>query len=116
IMAAGAPASLLMGAQRSYLAAMGHPKQVMAVAVGALIVNALLNYGLIYGAWGLPEMGYLGSATATAITLWLMLAAMTLGMNLSADTRAHRLFGPLHARDIRELAHLGWPIAVTMGV
>ncbi|WP_303848850.1 MATE family efflux transporter [Apibacter mensalis] len=37
------------------------------------IVNVILNFGLIYGYWGLPEMGLQGSATATLIARILMM-------------------------------------------
>ncbi|WP_295812009.1 MATE family efflux transporter [uncultured Apibacter sp.] len=37
------------------------------------IVNVILNFGLIYGYWGLPEMGLKGSATATLIARILMM-------------------------------------------
>ncbi|MDR3273568.1 MAG: MATE family efflux transporter [Flavobacteriaceae bacterium] len=37
------------------------------------IINVILNYGLIYGHWGLPEMRVQGSATATLIARILMM-------------------------------------------
>jgi MATE family multidrug resistance protein len=113
-----APASMWLAVQRSYLAAMGHTRLVMVVAVVALFVNGVLNYGLIHGYFGLPEMGYLGSCTATLIAVWGMMAATAAGMR-HADTREGlRRFAtaPIHWGAVRELAALGWPIAVTLGV
>jgi MATE family multidrug resistance protein len=105
------PASLLMATQRGFLAAMGRPYMVMAVAVVAVVVNGLLNYGLIHGAWGLPRLGYIGSCTATLITLWLMTIAIGLEMRLTRMLKPFRLFGRIEWHIIAELATLGWPIA-----
>jgi MATE family multidrug resistance protein len=90
---------------------MGRPYMVMAVAVVAVVVNGLLNYGLIHGAWGLPKLGYIGSCTATLITLWAMTAAIGLEMGLTRMLKPFRLFGRIEWHIVVELAVLGWPIA-----
>jgi MATE family multidrug resistance protein len=105
------PASLLMATQRGFLAAMGRPYMVMAIAVVAVVVNGLLNYGLIHGAWGLPRLGYIGSATATLVSLWAMTAAIGLEMRFTPALRPFRLIGRIDWHTIIELAALGWPIA-----
>lgn len=110
------PASLIMGTQRAFLTAMGRPWMVMAVALAAVMVNGFLNYSLIHGAWGLPCMGYIGSCTATLITLWGMAGAIGLEMRATAALRRYRLIGPVDWRIARELVALGWPIAVIMGI
>jgi len=46
---------------------------VTVASVIANLVNVILNYGLIYGRWGLPEMKVQGSATATLIARILMM-------------------------------------------
>lgn len=108
------PAAMWLGVQRSYLTAMGYTRLVMIVSFVALGVNGFLNYGLIHGAFGLPEMGYLGSATATLIAVWLMFAATTAGMRGSLSKK--RIIAPMDWTVIRELLTLGWPIALTLGV
>ncbi len=110
------PASLLMATQRAFLAAMGRPYLVMAVALVAVVVNGLLNYGLIHGAWGLPRLGYIGSCTATLITLWAMTAAIGLEMRCTPALRRFGLRGPIDWRVVRELATLGWPISLITAV
>jgi MATE family multidrug resistance protein len=105
------PASLIMATQRSFLAAMGRPYMVMAVALVAVVVNGLLNYGLIHGAWGLPRLGYIGSCTATLITLWAMMLAIGLEMRFTPILKPFRLFGRIEWHVIVELVTLGWPIA-----
>jgi len=110
------PASLMMATQRGFLAAMGRPWMVMAVAIIAVFVNGFLNYGLIHGAWGLPRMGYIGSCTATLFTFWAMVAAIALEMRFTRVLRPFRLFGRIDWHVIVELAALGWPIALIMAL
>jgi MATE family multidrug resistance protein len=108
------PASMWLAVQRSYLAAMNRTRLVMLVALAALVLNGVLNYGLIHGRWGLPEMGYLGSCTATLIAVWVMFVATAAGMRrVQPKPEAIK---PVEWPVVRELAALGWPIAVTMGV
>ena len=58
------------------------PLQVTAVAN---VVNLFLAYGLIFGVWGLPQMGAVGSAWATFLSrllaMVLLLWAMSRGRN-----------------------------------
>jgi MATE family multidrug resistance protein len=113
----GAPASLMgLGVMRSFLPAVNHPKIIFFVTLSAVGINGLLNYGLIHGAWGLPELGYLGSATATAITVWgtgtALTAAPYLNPRLRGFVRGSRVSGAV----MREMLRLGWPTAITFGV
>jgi MATE family multidrug resistance protein len=108
------PASMWLAVQRSYLTALGKTRLVTLVALGALIVNGVLNYGLMHGAFGLPNMGYLGSATASLIAVWGMMLATAAGMRRALPLR--REVQPIQWGVVRELTSLGWPIAVTMGV
>ncbi|MHB1207646.1 MAG: MATE family efflux transporter, partial [Rhodospirillaceae bacterium] len=114
ILMAGVLPSLWLAAQRSYLTAMHRPRVVMVISVCALLLNGFLNYGLMHGAWGLPAMGYLGSATATMLVLWGMFAATTAVMG--RDERHAAVRGPLKREVVAELAGLGWPIAGTYAV
>lgn len=65
-------AFLVFLALRQGLQAMSLVRQaVWAIAV-ANGVNVVANAGLIFGRWGLPELGVLGSAYATSISRWAM--------------------------------------------
>jgi MATE family multidrug resistance protein len=73
----GAPGSLIgIGLMRSFLPAIGAARRLLWALIGGVFVNAFLNDGLIHGAYGLPRIGFLGSAVATTITVWLI--ALTL--------------------------------------
>ncbi|MDR2007659.1 MAG: MATE family efflux transporter [Alphaproteobacteria bacterium] len=49
------------------LRSMGKTKQALYIVLVATIINTVLNYGLIYGNWGLPRMEARGAALATLI-------------------------------------------------
>ncbi len=68
----GALGSLIgIGLMRSFLPAIGAAKRLLWVSIVGVFVNGFLNYGLIHGAYGLPRLGFLGSAAATTITVWM---------------------------------------------
>jgi len=57
---------------RQSLQAMNRVREIVVTIVVANIVNALLNFVLIFGMLGLPALGVAGSAWATAISRWVM--------------------------------------------
>ena len=48
----------------------------MVISISANLINIFLNYILIYGKWGLPEMGLNGAGYATLISRIIMFIAM----------------------------------------
>lgn len=110
------PASLLLGTQRTYLAAIDRPHVVMAVTIAAVALNGVLNYGLLHGAWGFPNMGYLGSATASTIALWVMACATALVIRSQRTMRTYLFIGKVDWTIVRDLFQMGWPIAATVAV
>jgi len=69
---------LLQLTLRQFAEAMGHPWVPMLITLGAVALNALLNWILIYGHWGAPAWGLTGAGVATLIAricapaaLWL---------------------------------------------
>ena len=74
--AIGLPAMMLFFATTFFLEAVSRPSPGMVVALAANLVNVALNWLLIEGHLGAPAMGASGAALATAITRWLMLAAL----------------------------------------
>jgi multidrug resistance protein, MATE family len=113
----GAPASLIgVGLLRSFLPAIGAAKRLLWVSLACVFVNGFLNYGLIHGVWGLPRLGFLGSATATAITIWLtaivLMALLHLRPSHQHFVAARRPTGPM----MGELVSIGWPVAITYAV
>jgi MATE family, multidrug efflux pump len=83
--------------------------------VVANLVNIGLNYLWIYGHFGFPAMGVLGSAWATTVSRWLMAALMlVLGWpTLKPYLRevAPNLFD---LRPLLRMLKIGWPIGAQM--
>ena len=113
----GAPASLIgVGLMRSFLPAIGAARRLLGVSLAGVCVNGFLNYSLIHGANGLPRLGFLGSATATTITVWITALVLMAWLHLRPRYRhfvtATRPRLPL----MGELFGIGWPVAITYGV
>lgn len=106
---------LLYFAVRRCLQAMNMVKPVAFALISANLVNALGNWVLVYGKWGVPAMGTLGSGWSTAIARTYM-AAVLVGYLLWYDRR-HRtdlLKTPVEVDlpRIRRLIMLGLPAAM----
>jgi multidrug resistance protein, MATE family len=86
------------------------------VALGGVAVNAILNYALIFGHFGLPALGMRGSALATLITNLLTLGAFAIAVVRLPRLRLMHMFGRWWVPDrvrLGELFRLGLPIALT---
>lgn len=57
---------------KQYTEGLSYTRAAMYISITGNILNIILNYALIYGKWGLPEMGYMGSAWATFIARCFM--------------------------------------------
>jgi MATE family multidrug resistance protein len=69
---------LLFVALRQSLLAMKQTKPLVAVVVLSNLMNAWLDWVLVFGHWGLPALGAPGSALATTITRFTALAVLLL--------------------------------------
>lgn len=63
-------------AYSSVLRGTGYVRVPMAVSISALSLKTFLNYGLIFGNFGLPALGVEGAAIATVIARCIELAAL----------------------------------------
>lgn len=77
-MAIAFPAQLIFYAASYFMEGISQPRRVMAVNVGMLPVNAVLAWALVSGQFGLPALGAVGAAYATAAASWGGAIAMLL--------------------------------------
>lgn len=110
----GMPGLMAFFALRFANEGMGNTKPIMYIALGGLLLNIFGNWVFIFGKFGMPRMGAVGCAVATAITVWLMFAAMFVYTKRHRAYRHFEFFSRLDApngRILRELLHLGVPVA-----
>jgi multidrug resistance protein, MATE family len=114
IIAIGLIPSLLVMTLKSYLAALGRTQVVFWVMLGSAALNALLNWALIFGNWGAPELGIAGAAIASVILQVASLLAL-----IALHPRGHARIRPLPAllapdsQAFARVFRLGWPIGLT---
>ncbi len=95
----------------SFFRGLGDTRTPLYATLVANVINAVLDYGLIFGRLGLPEWGAAGAGAATAIAEWigfvyLMLAFGVGRTRLTYPTRPVRLATDL----VRRLIRMGLPI------
>ncbi|MFY1709502.1 MATE family efflux transporter [Tritonibacter scottomollicae] len=106
--------ALLVMVLKSYLAGLERTQVVLWITVMAAVVNAVVNYVLIFGHLGLPEMGLQGAALASLATQSVSLLAVV-GYALWRLPE-HDLLRNLQRPDwemMREIVRHGLPIGLT---
>ena len=107
------PALLYMVA-KSYLAALERTQIVLWLSVFAAVINALVNYALIFGNWGAPELGITGAAIASLVTNGVSFA-LVLAYALKVLPE-HELLKNFHRPDwemLGKVFRMGTPIGLT---
>jgi MATE family multidrug resistance protein len=99
-----------------YSASLNQTKPMMVIALGALLLNAVINWLLVFGNWGFPRLGGLGCAWSTLLCVWFNLGGLLWWMRASPAYRStwpfDRFEAP-HREKVRGLLKLGLPIGVT---
>lgn len=102
---------------RSHLSALERPNIVLWAWVGGVFLNAGINWVLIFGNLGAPEMGIAGAATASVFTNLLILLILALYASRAEGLRHFALFTRFWRPDweaLLQVFRLGWPIAITL--
>lgn len=116
-LAFGLPFALGFQALRSFATALNRPMEPMLVMGAAVLFNALGDYALIFGNFGLPRLGLFGAGLASALSNLFSCAALLAFVLLAPGQREYRVlrrFAQPDWRRLRELFRLGMPIGVTM--
>lgn len=106
--------ALLVWTLKAYLAALEHTAIILWATVGTAVLNALINYLLIFGNWGFPELGIKGAAIASLIVN--IATVVWLAIYIMRKLPQYELFKNFWRSDSEIMARvfkLGWPIGLT---
>ncbi|MDF3607236.1 MATE family efflux transporter [Paracoccus sp. DMF-8] len=101
----------------SFLASLGRPNIVMLITVAGIPLNMVLNWALIFGNLGAPELGVVGSALASLIVnvaQCLMLVACAASLKIARPYNLFRRFWNPDWAALRAILILGAPIGLTL--
>ena len=107
---------LLFSVIRSLLDSLGLTKLSMYLMLLLLPLNSGFNYLLIFGAFGVPELGGAGSGLGTSLAYWVLLGISVLVLFKQEKLKALHLKKriPLNLDKIKEGVRLGLPIGGTV--
>lgn len=108
------PAIIVM-VLKNYLAALERTQVVLWITLAAAVLNGLVNYALIFGNWGAPELGIVGAAIASVVTQLASVIGLVIYILLVVPQ--HRLFVRFWRADwqmLSRVSRLGWPIGLTV--
>lgn len=109
------PFFLLQSVLRQFLQGRELVRPALYITLMANVVNAIANYGLIFGNFGLPELGMLGAGVATTSTRIFAFVALLLWVRVF---RLHEGAWPTWGRDAWDpkalwaVVGIGFPVAV----
>lgn len=102
---------------RSFIASLERPHWAPVIALLAVSFNALAAWSLIFGHFGLPQLGLYGAGIATTLSSILLFFGMVAVVTLDRQFRRYRLFGNFWRPDwqrLGEMLRLGLPIAAIL--
>lgn len=104
---------------RSFFDGLGQTRVSMAIILLAAPINVTLNYFLIYGKFGFPELGGAGAGYASAITYWLVffIACMTASKWRNfTEFKLFQQWGKISLKKWKEILFIGVPIGISIFV
>jgi len=118
-MAWGTVPGLLAIAIRGFMGSVNRPEPGLWIMLAAIPLNGLLVYALIYGAFGLPQLGLFGAGLGTSLVNYGMCIASMVVVDRMRPFRKFRVFGHILKADwvlMRELVVVGAPISIAFAL
>lgn len=100
---------------RCFVSAFERTRAVLIVTLFGIVLNAVINYGLIFGHFGLPRLELLGAGIGSAITHTSMTVIMLGYVLMDKRFRRYYILGRLWRPDwsrLAEIFRIGLPIGI----
>jgi multidrug resistance protein, MATE family len=113
----GLPFSLGYQVLRNFSTALSRPNASLIVMTTAIVFNACGDYALIFGHFGMPKLGLVGSGFASACSFTFSFLLMLVVVRLTPSLHRYRIFQDFlrsHWDKLEEVFRLGMPIGLTM--
>ncbi len=110
------PPAIAFAVLRNFISALGRPAPALWVMLAGVPLNALLDYGLIFGNFGLPRLELTGAGLATTIVNLALFAALLSIAVLRPPFSRYAILGRFWRPDwlqFRQIFRIGLPIAGT---
>lgn len=111
------PAALMVMVLSSHLSALDRARVLFWVTIAGALINMGINWVLIFGNFGAPELGLRGAAIASLATNSAMALMLALYAGAGRGMRGYALFARIWRPDPEaagQVFRLGWPIGLTM--
>ena len=117
VLAVAMPAALMFRVISVLNVAVARPHVVMRMQVAGLALKVVLSYGLVFGALGMPRLGAVGGALASAIVFWTLFVT---GWVYTSLDPFYARFVIVKARPrwsvLREQVQLGIPMGLSYAI
>ncbi|QHQ37464.1 MATE family efflux transporter [Algicella marina] len=109
--------TVIVAVMRSYLAALERAGIVFGATISGVVLNAFLNWVLIFGNLGAPALGIEGAAIASVGTVLLTCIVLVIYARSKSDLRRYAIFVRMWRPDweaLREIFRMGLAISATL--
>ena len=114
----GAPGYLFFQVVRGQCEGLSKTKPGMVIGFLGLLINIPINYIMIFGKFGMPEMGGVGCGVATASVYWMMFLMMRWYAKRASSLRDIKLEEGAHRgpdwQALKRLIGIGLPVALAL--
>ncbi|GKU77927.1 putative transporter YisQ [Paenibacillus sp. L3-i20] len=105
----------IMSALSTAIRSTGNTRGPMYIAIGMNVFHVVLNYGFIFGEFGLPEWGLMGVALSTVISRLLACVVLFIMFLRTFDEPIFlRHLGLFDRGLFKDVMRIGWPLGVNM--
>lgn len=102
---------------RCFIDTLGYTRITMLISMVALPINVVLNYVLIFGKFGFPQLGGVGAGWASAITYWCIAIISFCVIQRKEPFKSHHIFSSWYSFSPaawKEQLKIGVPIGIAI--